>query len=250
MYGLQNVEQYNRFTLYLQENGDFKLVPVNNRGDCLFASVRRCIDTPAEYTNTHLRRQMVMCLIEHKDFFWPLLKEHLRGNYGHVRLSKEYERKTRDKTITDIEREDYLCPGPFCFISYLESLSKPSFCGEEMVIILLSMIWQVGVTILKAETLHNIKFRHQQRISKSDILLVHCSGQNYVAAGEPSLFLIEPVQCIYFGTPISVNGALVGPSGTPVILLALGFIVTCKIIHSLFWCPGGMPVGGVACQSV
>ena len=128
MYGLQNMEQDNRLTLYLQENGDFKPVPVNNRGDCLFASARRYIDTPAEYTNTHLRRQMLMCLTEHKDFFWPLLKEHLRGNYGHVRLSKEeYERKTRDKTITDIEREDYLCPGPFCFISYLESLSKPFF---------------------------------------------------------------------------------------------------------------------------
>ena len=51
MYGLQNMEQYNRLTLYLQENGDFKPVPVNNRGDCLFASIRWCIDTPAEYTN-------------------------------------------------------------------------------------------------------------------------------------------------------------------------------------------------------
>ena len=170
-------------------------LPVNNRGDCLFASVGRCIDSPAEYTNTHLRRQIVMCLIEHKDFFWPLLKEHLRGNCGHVRLSKEeYERKTRDKTITDIEREDYLCPRPFCFISYLESLSKPSFWGEEIMIILLSMMWQVGVTILKGETLHNIKFRHQQRISKSDILLVHCSGKHYVVTGEPSLFLIIPIQ--------------------------------------------------------
>ena len=57
MYGLQNTEQYNRLTLYLQENGDFKPVPVNNRGDCLFASVRRCIDTPAEYTNTLGDRQ-------------------------------------------------------------------------------------------------------------------------------------------------------------------------------------------------
>ena len=110
MYGLDQMEQYTRLTLYLLENGDFKPVPVNNRGDCLFASIRRCIDTPAEYTNTHLRRQMVMCLIEHKDFFWPLLKEHLRGNYGHVRLSKEdYEKKTREKTITDVEREDYFC---------------------------------------------------------------------------------------------------------------------------------------------
>ena len=58
------------------------------------------------------------------------------------------------------------------------------------------MMWQVGVTILKAETLHNIKFRHQQRISNSDILLVHCSGQHYVAVGEPFLFPINPVKYI------------------------------------------------------
>ena len=194
MYDLDNLEQYNRLTLYLQENGDFKPVPVNNRGDCLFASIRRCIDTPAEYTNTHLRRQMVMCLIEHKDFFWHLLKEHLRGNYGHVRLSKE---DFDTKTITDVEREDYLWPGPFCFVSYLETLSKPAFWGQEMVIILLSMMWQVGVTILKAETLYNSKLRNQQRISHSDILLVHCLGQHYIAAGEPFLFLINPIQCIH-----------------------------------------------------
>ena len=203
MYGLQNMEQYNRLTLYLQENGDFKTVPVKNRGDCLFASVRRCIYTSAEYTNTHLKRQMVMCLIEHKDFFWPLLKKHLRGNYGHVRLSKEeYDRRTRDKTITDVEREDYLCPGPFCLTSYLETLSKPSFWGDEMVIIILSMMWQVEVTIVKAETLYNIKFRHNQCLSNSDILLVHCSGQHYVAAGEPSLILTKPVQCNYSGAPL------------------------------------------------
>ena len=105
-------------------------MPVNNRGDCLFASIRRCIDTPVEYTNTHLRRQMAMCLIEQNDFFWLLLKKHLRGNYGHIRLSKEdYDKKTREKTITDVEREDYLCLGPFCFVFYLEALSKPAFWG-------------------------------------------------------------------------------------------------------------------------
>ena len=59
------------------------------------------------------------------------------------------------------------------------------------------MMWQVGVTILKAETLHNIKFRHQQRVSNSDILLVHCLGQHYVAAGELFLFLINLIQCIH-----------------------------------------------------
>ena len=125
MYGLNNTELYNRLTLYLQENGDFKPVPVNNRGDCLFASINRCIDTPAEYTNTHLRRQMVMCLIEHKDFFWPLLKEHLRGNYGHVRLCKEdYDKKTRKKTITDVEI--YALDHSVLFLTWKHCPSLPS----------------------------------------------------------------------------------------------------------------------------
>ena len=109
------------------------------------------------------------------------------------------------------------------------------------------MMWQVGVTILIAETLHNIKFRHQQRISNSDILLVHCSGQHYVAAGEPSLFLIDPVQCIYFGTPVGVNGMPVGLYGTPVVLLACGLIAPClillKIVHFMYWHSSGVLVG-------
>ena len=96
-------------------------------------------------------------------------------------------------------REDYLCPGPlFCVLPRSPFQTYLLRGGEEMVIILLSIMWQVGVTILKAKTLHNIKFRHQQRISNSDILLVHCSGQHYVAAGELVLFPINPVQCIYF----------------------------------------------------
>ena len=40
MYGLDNMEQCNKLTLYLQENGDFKPVPINSRGDCLLASIR------------------------------------------------------------------------------------------------------------------------------------------------------------------------------------------------------------------
>ena len=53
--GLPTQRSLSRLSDYVHEVGVMKLVPVNQMGSCMFAAVRRLIDTPAEYTNTHLR---------------------------------------------------------------------------------------------------------------------------------------------------------------------------------------------------
>ena len=59
-----------------------------------------------EFTNTHLRRQLVMELIKHKEFFYPILHERIAMNYGAPRLSaQEYKAKCRDGSITEQQRE-------------------------------------------------------------------------------------------------------------------------------------------------
>ena len=94
----------------------------------MFAAVRHLIDTPAEYTNTHLWCQLVNTFLAYKEFFYPVLKEHIRGNYGHLRLTKQqYEKKCADNTHTDVEQEDYLAPGAFSYASYLYALLDPGF---------------------------------------------------------------------------------------------------------------------------
>ena len=55
IYGLQNQEQLIKLMEYLYLNGKYDLVPVNDKGSCMFAALRRGIDVPYEYTNTHMR---------------------------------------------------------------------------------------------------------------------------------------------------------------------------------------------------
>ena len=131
--GLPTQRSLSRLSDYVHKIGVMKLVPVNQMGSCMFAAVRHLIDTPAEYTNTHLWQQLVKTFLAYKEFFYPVLKEHIRGNYGHLRLSKEqYEKKCADNTLTDGEREDYLTPGPFSFATYLHALLNPRFWGDEI----------------------------------------------------------------------------------------------------------------------
>ena len=112
-----------------------------------------------------------------------MLKEHIRGNYGHLRLSKQqYEKKCADNTLTDEEREDYLTPGPFSFATYLHALLNPRFWGDEICLVGISMMWQVKITVLNADTLHTIRIRHTNILHRADMVLVHCEGNHYIPA--------------------------------------------------------------------
>ena len=52
--GLPTQRSLSRLSDYVHKIGVMKLVPVNQMGSCMFAAVRCLIDTPTEYTNTHL----------------------------------------------------------------------------------------------------------------------------------------------------------------------------------------------------
>ena len=56
---------------------------------------------------------------------------------------------------------------------------KRTFWGDEMVLMISSMMWQVGITVLTGETLRCIKFRHGNALSKANIILIR-SGSNQV----------------------------------------------------------------------
>ena len=79
---LDNQEQYLRITHYMNSRGGNDCVPVAPDGSCMFSSLRRIISAPFEYRNIHLRRQLVIMLANHKEFFFNLLKEHMRGTMG------------------------------------------------------------------------------------------------------------------------------------------------------------------------
>ena len=73
---LDNQEQYSRLAHCMYSRGGYDCIPVGPNGSCLFSSLRRIISAPFKYRSIHLRRQLVVMLAYHKEFFFDLLKEH------------------------------------------------------------------------------------------------------------------------------------------------------------------------------
>ena len=46
----------------------------------------------------------------------------------------------------------------------------------------ISMMWQVGITVLDVDTLHTIRIRHNNILCRADMVLVHCQQQHYISA--------------------------------------------------------------------
>ena len=179
--GLATMEQLIRLTTYLHTNGSYNLVSTPNDGNCLFAAVLSGIKSPDEYTYTHLRRQVVAFLAENAEYFVVGLDISIMANYGMNRMSPElYEKKLKDQTLTANEQEDYEAPGPFSYYTYLKYMLQDSSWGDEVVLVAISNMWQVGITVLNGESLTQVKLRHQRPIEGADLLLVRCGGNHYL----------------------------------------------------------------------
>ena len=130
-YGYSTMEGIIRCLDYGELNGGFVPLPTQQKGACLLHAFRRSIVCPREFTNTHLRRMVVSFICQHLDFLYPMLRQSIAGNYGHIRLSREqYEDLRARDLLTPQQREDYNEPGPFSVITYLENLLKPNFYGK------------------------------------------------------------------------------------------------------------------------
>ena len=154
------------------------------QGACMFHAIRKGMECPREFTNTHLRRMVLLFIIENFDMLWPLLHVRILSNFGHIRMpEEEFQQRLADGTLSDHDRAVHDEPGPFSVHGYLSQLLKPGFYGEELCLLIISMMWKVRITILHAETLRSIKVRHMNVALKADFVLVHCSGSHYICLG-------------------------------------------------------------------
>ena len=153
--GLANQESYSRLSRYLQSVAKLDMIPMEANGNCLFSSIRRAVDCPLEYQTIHLKRQLVMMMANNHVFLFPLLKANLT-TYGFPRMpQKEYQQKYDAGTLTH-EVNDHNIPGPFSYFGYMKALLEEGFWGDELCLALVSMMWQVGITVAKEETFHQI----------------------------------------------------------------------------------------------
>ena len=122
--GCNTPDEFSSLLEYLQLNGGWFPFHVQRRGACQFAAFRRGIDCPMEYTNTHLRHQLVMEMIRYKEFFLPHLTNAISGGYGGKLSADEYARRDRAGLLTAAARQAYEEPGPFSYLTYLEYILK------------------------------------------------------------------------------------------------------------------------------
>ena len=91
--GLTNMEYYTRLIDYAQKNGGYVPKVTQQRGSCLFHSVRKSIVCPREFSNSHLRRMSICFIIDNFELLWPMLHFAIKGNYGHLRLTADQFRE-------------------------------------------------------------------------------------------------------------------------------------------------------------
>ena len=175
--GLSSQEAYSRLTHYLQSIAKLDLIPVEANGNCLFSSVHWAVDCLLEYQTIHLKCQLAMMMANHHAFLFPILKASIATTYGFPRMSEDgYLHKYHEGILTQNEADDHNTPGPFSYLGYMQALLEEGFWGDELCLALISMMWQISITVVKGESFHQIKFRHSETLKDTDLVLVHCQG--------------------------------------------------------------------------
>ena len=133
----------------------------------------------------HLRRLLVVLLGNYPEFFFNLLKYSLATTYGQDRLDEsEIARREKAGKIKAGQSADFRLPGPFSFVSYCKHILQNKSWGDAHVLTLISMMWQVTITSLNAETLGEIRIRHDRPIDKADIVGIHAGRDHYMGCGK------------------------------------------------------------------
>ena len=122
-----------------------------------------------------------MTLANNCNFFLPLLKNSIMATYGHPRMPEsEFVCHHAARELSQQQIDDQECPGPFSYFGYLTALLRDGFWGDKIVLTVISMIFQCGITVLNADNFLQMKIRHEKSLKDADIMLVHCQGRHYI----------------------------------------------------------------------
>ena len=106
--------------------------------------------------------------------------------YGCHRYSEEeLQWRIANRKITGEDLADQRMPGPFSFISFLQFMLKPSTYADSHIIMVMSMIWNIRITVVYANNCHELRFRHHKRLAQADLVMVVCQEtEHFVSAGK------------------------------------------------------------------
>ena len=184
--GFPNVsaKDMSRVIAFLRSKG-WELRTTQDLGDCLYASVLRGIALKAEFVTAHLKRLLVVMITTFPEFFYHYLRYGIAATYGHTRPTPaEIDRQEREGEITADQAQILRLPGPFSLVSFCEYILKPGAWGDEHMLHLVSLLWQLRITILHATTLGEYRIRHNCRLQEVDLVVVFINGNHYMGTGE------------------------------------------------------------------
>ena len=195
VYNLSDLKQVVELSDYLAKNGGWELFTTPKNGQCVFASFIRGLDVPEEYRASHLRYQFGYFCVQEHAFCFNRLKLAIQAEYGHPRLSREeYLRRStsEEDPLTNQEIQDYQKPGPFTFVQYLKYMMEDSSWGDEGIITLIGMMWNVTITVIlvsskspkkdKPHQFRQLKLRHDRQLEDVDLVLIYAGESHYLGA--------------------------------------------------------------------
>ena len=197
VYNLQSdLKQVVELSDYLAKNGGWELFTTPKNGQCVFASFIRGLDVPEEYRASHLRYQFGYFCVQEHAFCFNRLKLAIQAEYGHPRLSREeYLRRSstsEEDPLTNQEIQDYQKPGPFTFVQYLKYMMEDSSWGDEGIITLIGMMWNVTITVILVSSkspkkdkpcqFRQLKLRHDRQLEDVDLVLIYAGESHYLGA--------------------------------------------------------------------
>ena len=186
MPGFPNVSarDMSRVIAFLRSKG-WELRTTQDLGDCLYASVIRGISLKAEFVTAHLKRLLVVMICTYPVFFYHYLRYGIAATYGHTRPTPaEIDRQEREGEITADQAHILRLPGPFSLVTFCEYILQPGAWGDEHMLHLVSLLWQLRITILHATTLGEYRIRHNCRLQEVDLVVVFINGNHYMGTGE------------------------------------------------------------------
>ena len=161
--GVENEGVAQALLKYLEINGQMEVRFTKMDGDCFFAALRRCMVCPAEFTNQHLRRYIVFRMCMFPKFFYNILRVPIAMLYGHPKLTKQQIKDMKKRNAyTQAHIDDQEAPGPFSFIEYLENILEEGFWGDDMLLVVWSLLTQSACTLVLASTPTERRIRHGQ----------------------------------------------------------------------------------------
>ena len=137
-------------------------VPVEGNGSCLFFAVRQFLAIPLEYTNQHMWHEVVHHLTTNMDLYVEDLIPLVRGIYS-----------AGDPLTT---------PQSIC--SYLQELLRVNFWADEIVLRVLSLIYNVTIIVIRGDSGREDRVRHSRDLSHVDIVLLLAKRGHYSPAGK------------------------------------------------------------------